>query len=96
MANEEFYINDREIKDWADLNYSYKEIDVLIERYPQLSCIADDLYSSYKLIENSYKIGGKLLIAGNGALQLMSGLEFLIIRHLMLTHMFLWNIMHII
>ena len=66
MANEEFYINDREIKDWADLNYSYKEIDVLIERYPQLSCIADDLYSSYKLIENSYKIGGKLLIAGNG------------------------------
>lgn len=46
--------------------YRNKEIDVLIERYPQLSCIADDLYSSYKLIEDSYKIGGKLLIAGNG------------------------------
>lgn len=43
-----------------------KEIDVLIERYPQLSCIADDLYASYKLIEDSYKKGGKLLIAGNG------------------------------
>ena len=23
-ANEEFYVNDREIKDWADLNYSYQ------------------------------------------------------------------------
>lgn len=46
--------------------YRNKEIDVLIERYPQLSCIVDDLYSSYKLIEDSYKKGGKLLIAGNG------------------------------
>lgn len=46
--------------------YRNKEIDVLIERYPQLSCISDDLYSSYKLIEDSYKKGGKLLIAGNG------------------------------
>lgn len=46
--------------------YKNKEIDVLIERYPQLSCIADDLYASYKLIEDSYKKGGKLLIAGNG------------------------------
>ena len=45
--------------------YRNKEIDVLIERYPQLSCI-DDLYDSYKLIEDSYKKGGKLLIAGNG------------------------------
>ena len=24
LANEEFYVNDREIKDWADLNYSYQ------------------------------------------------------------------------
>lgn len=46
--------------------YKNKEIDVLIERYPQLTCIADDLYASYKVIENSYKKGGKLLIAGNG------------------------------
>lgn len=46
--------------------YRNKEINVLIERYPQLSCIADDLYASYKLIEDSYKKGGKLLIAGNG------------------------------
>lgn len=46
--------------------YRNKEIDVLIERYPQLSCIADDLYASYKLIEDGYKKGGKLLIAGNG------------------------------
>ena len=46
--------------------YRNKEIDVLIGRYPQLFCIADDLYASYKLIEDSYKKGGKLLIAGNG------------------------------
>ncbi len=46
--------------------YKNKEIDVLIERYPQLTCIADDLYASYKVIEDSYKKGGKLLIAGNG------------------------------
>jgi D-sedoheptulose 7-phosphate isomerase len=46
--------------------YKNKEIDVLVERYPQLTCIADDLYASYKVIEDSYKKGGKLLIAGNG------------------------------
>lgn len=46
--------------------YKNKEIDILIERYPQLTCIADDLYASYKVIEDSYKKGGKLLIAGNG------------------------------
>ena len=46
--------------------YKNKEIDVLVERYPQLTCIADDLYASYKVIEDSYNNGGKLLIAGNG------------------------------
>lgn len=44
--------------------YRNKEIDVLIERYPQLSCIADDLYASYKLIEDSYKKGRKITDSG--------------------------------
>lgn len=43
-----------------------KEIDILVERYPQLSCIANDLYSCYSIIADCYKKGGKLLIAGNG------------------------------
>lgn len=42
------------------------EIRILVERYPQLSCIKEDLYSAYKLIEESYQNGGKLLVAGNG------------------------------
>lgn len=46
--------------------YYSDEIRILEERYPQLSCIKEDLYSAYKLIEESYKNGGKLLIAGNG------------------------------
>lgn len=46
--------------------FKNKEIDILVERYPQLSCIANDLYSCYSIITDCYKKGGKLLIAGNG------------------------------
>lgn len=46
--------------------FKNKEIDILVERYPQLSCIANDLYSCYSIIVESFKKGGKLLIAGNG------------------------------
>lgn len=46
--------------------FKNKEIDILVERYPQLSCIANDLYSCYSIIADCYKKGGKLLIAGNG------------------------------
>lgn len=46
--------------------FKNKEIDILLERYPQLSCIANDLYSCYSIIADCYKKGGKLLIAGNG------------------------------
>ncbi len=45
--------------------YNY-EIRILEERYPQLSCITEDLYAAYRLIEESYTNGGKLLVAGNG------------------------------
>ena len=46
--------------------FKNKEIDILVERFPQLSCIANDLYSCYSIIADCYKKGGKLLIAGNG------------------------------
>ena len=45
--------------------YNY-EIRILEERYPQLNCITEDLYAAYRLIEESYTNGGKLLVAGNG------------------------------
>lgn len=41
-------------------------IDLLIERYPQLSCCAEDIEKAYLLLEECYENDGKLLIAGNG------------------------------
>lgn len=43
-----------------------KHIDLLLERYPQLSAAKDDIIAAYKILENCYQNGGKLLIAGNG------------------------------
>lgn len=43
-----------------------KHIDLLCERYPELRAIAADIVAAYQVLENSYKNGGKLLIAGNG------------------------------
>ena len=43
-----------------------KHIDFLCERYPELKSVASDIVAAYVLLENSYKNGGKLLIAGNG------------------------------
>ena len=42
------------------------QLDLLIERYPQLAVCKDDIAKSYELIETCYANGGKLLIAGNG------------------------------
>lgn len=44
----------------------YTRIDTLIERYPVLSNIKDDIIKGYLLMEECYLNGGKLLIAGNG------------------------------
>jgi D-sedoheptulose 7-phosphate isomerase len=38
----------------------------LIKRYPQLANIINDINVAYEIIKESYKNGGKLLIAGNG------------------------------
>lgn len=41
-------------------------LDTLIERYPALDEVRDELLKAYEIIVNSYANSGKLLIAGNG------------------------------
>lgn len=43
-----------------------KHIDLLIERYPRLTSVRQEIIDAYLLMEESYENGGKLLIAGNG------------------------------
>lgn len=42
-----------------------KHIDLLCERYPALKIVEDDIARAYQILEDSYKNGGKLLVAGN-------------------------------
>ncbi len=42
------------------------QIELLINRYPSLSVCADSIRSAYKILENCFICGKKLLIAGNG------------------------------
>ena len=44
----------------------YKHVELLIERYPSLKSVKDDIISGYLILEDCFKNGGKLLIAGNG------------------------------
>lgn len=43
-----------------------KHVDVLIERYPELTDQKENVIEAYKILEESYVNGGKLLVAGNG------------------------------
>jgi D-sedoheptulose 7-phosphate isomerase len=43
-----------------------KYLEELIERYPVLSSVKEEIKKSYELLEACYENGGKLLIAGNG------------------------------
>lgn len=43
-----------------------KHIDLLIERYPTLRSIKNDIIDAYLVMEETYRNNGKLLIAGNG------------------------------
>lgn len=43
-----------------------KHIDLLIERYPKLETVKQDIINAYLLMEECYEHDGKLLIAGNG------------------------------
>lgn len=47
-------------------NELMKHIELLLDRYPSLISVKEDIITSYLLLEESYKNGGKLLIAGNG------------------------------
>lgn len=44
----------------------YRYIDLLIERYPILSECKESVFFAYKVLENCFSSGHKLLIAGNG------------------------------
>lgn len=44
----------------------YKHIDNLVERYPALETIREDIIKGYEIMEECYLNDGKLLIAGNG------------------------------
>lgn len=43
-----------------------KHIDLLIERYPVLEKCKQEIIDAYLLMEDCYKKGGKILVAGNG------------------------------
>lgn len=47
-------------------NRLMKHIDLLIERYPKLNPVKQDIIDAYLLMEECYEHDGKLLIAGNG------------------------------
>lgn len=43
-----------------------KELVELLERYPALTTIENELQQAYMLMQEAYETGGKLLVAGNG------------------------------
>ena len=47
-------------------NRLMRHIALLVERYPSLESAKNDIVAAYLLLEESYKNGGKLLVAGNG------------------------------
>ena len=47
-------------------NRLMRHIDLLVERYPSLESVKNDIVAAYLLLEESYENGGKLLVAGNG------------------------------
>ena len=43
-----------------------EQLNLLIERYPKLAPVKDNIKNAFDIIAESYSRGGKLLIAGNG------------------------------
>lgn len=41
-------------------------LEQLMERYPELECVRSEIEEAYRILEESYLGGGKLLAAGNG------------------------------
>lgn len=46
-----------------------EQVDVLINRYPELENQKQNIIEAYYILERSYSAGGKLLIAGNGGVR---------------------------
>lgn len=42
------------------------KIKLLVQRYPKLSGISDEILEAYRILEECYKNGNKVLVAGNG------------------------------
>lgn len=47
-------------------NVLIKHIDILVERYPQLTVCKGDIIRAYEILESVYSNGNKLLVCGNG------------------------------
>lgn len=45
---------------------SMKQIEILVERYPQLNVIKQDLINAVEKIIKAYKNGNKIMVCGNG------------------------------
>ena len=43
-----------------------RHLDELIERYPVLDKVRDNILAAYEVLRDCYEAGGKLLVAGNG------------------------------
>ena len=43
-----------------------KQLEILANRYPELSAVKKEISEAYQILENCYAHGGKLLVAGNG------------------------------
>ena len=43
-----------------------KQLEILVNRYPELSGVKKEISEAYQILENCYAHGGKLLVAGNG------------------------------
>lgn len=43
-----------------------RHIDLLMERYPSLGTVKEDIIAAYVVMEECFENGGKLLVAGNG------------------------------
>lgn len=48
-------------------------LEKLIERYPALRSCLPEIEAAYKLLESSFRNGGKLLLCGNGGSVLFDG-----------------------
>lgn len=43
-----------------------RQLDILVNRYPELMVVKNEINKAYQILENCYAQGGKLLVAGNG------------------------------